>query len=286
MVYDQSVATAELIYRTESSRITIDHRYFQQRDTIEAGFLQEAESLREGSLGSELQLQRRFHLAVAQADRKHALGQIDRKVDMELEIATSEKDYRIAGNDSILRFEQELSSDLNTYRRSMHRIQLDRSIEEWDAYLSSIHRWRNNNPTDWTDHIQAEATAARRLGVEQAQLTIGLADSLAERKANDDLKTLRIDRWADTENATSEFEYQRSKLTAERELGRAIADAQFRWAEQTAGVSQDSGWNFAVRTYTTPTQLELRRKAATVTEQADRIDALEGLVGRDRADPR
>ena len=273
MVYDQSVATAELIYRTESSRIAIDHKYFEQRDTIEAGFLQEADSLRAGSLGSEAQLQRRFHLAVAQADRNRSLGQIDRNVDMELETATAEKDYRIAGNDSILRIEQELSSVINTYRRTMHRIQLDRSIEEWDDYLSSIHRWRNNNPTDWTDYIQAEATAARRLGVEQAQLTIGMADSLAERKANDDFKSLRIDRWADTENATSEFEYQRSKLTAERELGRAIADAQFRWAEQTAGVSQDSGWNFAVRTYSTPTQLELRRRAAAVTEQADRIDA-------------
>ena len=283
--HDRSVATAELIYRTESSRIANDHRYFQQRDTIEAGFLQQAESLRAGSLGSEVQLQRRFHLAVAQADRKRSVDQIDRKVDFELEIATAEKDYRIAGNDSILRFEQELSSDLNTYRRSMHRIQLDRSIEEWDAYLSSIQRWRNNDPTDWTDYILAEATAARRLGVEQAQLTIGLADSLAERRAIDDFKTLRIDRWADTENATSEFEYQRSKLTAERELGRAIADAQFRWAEQTAGISQESGSNFAVRTYSTPTQLELRRKAAMVTEQADRLDAQAQLqASKRRAD--
>lgn len=283
--HDRSVATAELIYRTESSRIAIDHRYFQQRDTIEAGFLQQAESLRAGSLGSEVQLQRRFHLAVAQADRKRSVDQIDRKVDFELEIATAEKNYRIAGNDSILRFEQELSPGLNTHISTMHRIHLDRSIEEWDAYLSSIQRWRNNDPTDWTDYILAEATAARRLGVEQAQLTIGLADSLAERRAIDDFKTLRIDRWADSENATSEFEYQRSKLTAERELGRAIADAQFRWAEQTAGISQESGWNFAVRTYSTPTQLELRRKAAMVTEQADRLDAQAQLqASKRRAD--
>jgi len=271
--HDRSVATAELTYRTESSRIEIDHRYFEQRNTIEAGHLQQTESLRAGSLGAEMQLQRRFHLAVAQADRKRSVDQIDRKVDFELEIATSAKDQRIAGNDSTLRFEQELSSDLNAYRRAMHKIQLDRSIEEWDAYLSSVQRWRNNDPTDWTDYILAEATAARRLGVEQAQLTIGLADSLAERRAIDDFKTLRIDRWADTENATSEFEYQRSKLTAERELGRTIADAQFRWAEQTAGISQEYGWNFAIRASTTPTQLELRRRAAKVTEQADRLDA-------------
>ena len=271
--HDRSVATAELTYRTESSRIEIDHRYFEQRDTIEAGHLQQTESLRAGSLGAEMQLQRRFHLEVAQADRKRSVDQIDRKVDFELEIATSAKDQRIAGNDSTLRFEQELSSDLNAYRRAMHKIQLDRSIEEWDAYLSSVQRWRNNDPTDWTDYILAEATAARRLGVEQAQLTIGLADSLAERRAIDDFKTLRIDRWADTENATSEFEYQRSKLTAERELGRTIADAQFRWVEQTAGISQEYGWNFAIRASSTPTQLELRRRAAKVTEQADRLDA-------------
>ncbi|MCY3004840.1 MAG: DUF2235 domain-containing protein [Planctomycetota bacterium] len=275
LTHDQSVATAELVYRSESSRIGIDHRYFQQRDTIEAKSLQEVESLRVGSLGAEVELQRRFHLASARADRKQAVGQVDRKADWDSAVAIAEKDYRIAGNDLVLRIEQQLAIGRSAYMRSMHGIHLERSIEEWDTYLSGVQKWRDSDPTEWTDYILADATAARRLGVQRAQLTRGLADSLAEQKDRDDFITARIDRLADSENATSDFEYRRSKLVAERELGRSIADAKFVFAEKTAGVlqSQDSGWNFAVPTHSTPTQLELRLSASRVTEQAARLDA-------------
>ena len=271
MIEDQAVATAQLVYLIETSRIAIDKVFFEQRDGIEATYAQEAESLASSSSSSEFQILRKYHLATAQADRTLAIAQVDRMAKYESAIADADKAFRIASNSLVVESERELAIGRLVYEKKLHQVHVDFLIEDSDEYLDRVQAWRDSSPSDWTDYQLAQAMAERNFGVKRAQLAWELAKALVDRTGQDKLKKLQIEREADSRNASSVHDYERSKIAATRELAAGLAEAKYRFAEETAGAIQGPmfGRNIEFERRGSQAFLPWKLEAADVTSKAD-----------------
>ncbi|MFN5185966.1 MAG: Calx-beta domain-containing protein [Planctomycetota bacterium] len=268
---DETIAMAELIHQFESKRISIDKDFFNQRDTIEASWIQSVESLAASTKANEFQLYQRYHQATANADEAFALSQVDRRKNYDSAIAQASKEMRCKSNEMALRFARQQATPWLEHQRAVQQIEFNRLLTHWDQYISVVQKWRDTQPNPWTDSVADQAIATRSLSIRKLQIELERAREQANRSNFDDLQALEIRLQSDSQSASNELVFAKDKAAATRELGMALAVAQLQFATQTSGVSYlaQYGLNVSHKDTTTPNLLPLKLETANTTALAD-----------------
>lgn len=268
---DDSIASAEALFRHELKTIETDRSFFIERDRIEETFANDTESLVASSLLKEQGLLKSFHLEMAIADRDLAINQIDISWQYEFDSANASKENQIALNSLELQAQQGRADSWIEYQKSIRRIEFETKVLQWDSYLAATQSWRDSNPSPWTDYVINQAISSRNLNIQSAQIANDLTDeqSLYDNAAS--FLSLEIEIKSDSALAEFQCENKIDIATASRELGRSIANANYHFAERTAGTSHgtSTGLNLVFKARRHPNLLPFKTTLAEDTAAVD-----------------
>ena len=271
LVLDEQTATANLVYKTELRRIGIDQVFFARRDGIEADFRPIFQEHADEGASSEFQLLKRFHWTTAQSDRKHAVALVDGNADYDASLARAAAHYHTSASALALQNHILKSGLWVDHEQHFHQMQVELTTRKWDQYLSQMQRWRDSEPSPWTDYLIEQARLARSQNVQRSQILLEKAQQESLQKSADQLLLKQLGNQFLVRSSSVELQTAEDQVAATRQLGRALAEAKFALAEQTAGAVQVQlfGIHFPKKSLQVPNLFDLKNEAAKVTAAAD-----------------
>ena len=243
----------QLNRETQIKRVELEEAALNRRDEIIEEYAIAINSLRIGKEVEEQDLLEVYHRSAAFIDRDHALNSADSLADYTNQMAYLQSQESIDATQQTERDERQRRDIQTEFARQEREARIDRLTQEWRLYLQEVERWRNLEPSAWTDYILGQSRVEERVitvDIEQYRLEENRRAEIEmtkERSLSESLSrqgVLQAQKNLDLQLRDSQILRQ---LTAER------LDATYRFSSETAGVSSVIASTFSVGGQAWPT---------------------------------
>jgi len=227
----------QLNYETQLKRIELEEAAVNRRDEIIEEYAIAINALRIGKDAEEQYLVEDYHRSTAFIDREQALNSADSLTDYTNQMANLQSQESIETTQQTERGERQRREILSEFSEREREARIVRLTQEWRLYLQEVERWRNLEPSAWSDFILGQAHIEERIAtVNNEQYRIEenrRAEIVAtkERGLSESLSRQGVLR------AQENLSVQLRDSQILRQLIADRVDATYRFSIETAGVS-------------------------------------------------